>query len=77
MALGKDLINSQFATKRGSDGGDFMMLWGTEKFQLWSLVRSTFPSLKGSGMGGWGTHTEDPSPRDTGLTFEATADTSS
>lgn len=28
----RDLINSQFATKRGSDRGDFKMLWEGEKF---------------------------------------------
>lgn len=43
---GRDLINSQFATKTGSDSGDFKMLWETETFLLWSLVRSTFPSVK-------------------------------
>lgn len=42
----RHLINSQFATKRGSDSGDFKKLWETEKFQLWSLERSTFPSVK-------------------------------
>lgn len=38
----RDLINSQFATKRGSDSGDFKMLWETDKFQLWSLEEVHF-----------------------------------